>query len=379
MKKRLDALLWVGTLFLLALGCFAAFGPAVRDSQLSVLGTPVRSVYDPVAQPNAPYGTQIAGAWGVALRSGPNGPVIASVDERSQAQAAGLARGLTLRKINGQGTAGQPFVKVADSLFAGGPVELEVSRVSGEVRTLQLTPPKSSVKFGTLPLGADEQGRDVIARLAAGSRISLLVGLLVQGIALVVGITVGVLGVFAPKWIATPLLRFTDGMFAFPDILLAILLVGLFADPTRRSGGESSVLPVVVALSITAWPTMARLVFTQVASLKDREFVVSARAAGASVFYRVTRHILPQMWGILLAVSMIDLAGTILAESTLSFLGIGVQPPDASWGMMINNARLDMNSNPQALIAPCVILSLTIFALNFVGDGLRSYLDPKSK
>jgi ABC-type dipeptide/oligopeptide/nickel transport system permease subunit len=137
------------------------------------------------------------------------------------------------------------------------------------------------------------------------------------------------------------------------------------------------VTPVVVALSITAWPIVARLVRTQVASLKDREYVMAARATGASTFYVVTRHVLPQLWGILMAVSMIDLAGTILAESSLSFLGIGVQAPTPSWGSMINIARLNMTSHPDQLLYPCLILSLTIFALNFVGDGLRAALDPK--
>lgn len=218
-------------------------------------------------------------------------------------------------------------------------------------------------------LGTDEIGRDVFARLAYGARLSLYIGVTVQLISLTIGILVGVLGVYAPKWISTPLLRFTDGMFAFPDILLAILIIGVW---------QAGVLPVIVALSITGWPGVARLVFTQVTSLKDREFVVASKALGASTFYTVTRHVVPQLWGILMAVAMISLAGTILAESTLSFLGIGVQAPDPSWGSMINNARGNMNSHPMLLLWPCVILSLTIFALNFVGDGIRAALDPKS-
>lgn len=218
-------------------------------------------------------------------------------------------------------------------------------------------------------LGTDELGRDILSRLAAGARISLLVGLIVQAVSLGVGIFVGTLGVFAPKWIRVTVMRFTDGMFAFPDILLAMLIIGVWS---------MGVLPVIVALSITAWPGLARLVANQLASLKDREYVIAARAAGASTFYVVVRHVLPQLWGILLAVSMVDLAGTILAESTLSFLGIGVQPPQASWGSMINSARNDMNSHPIMLLWPCLLLSLTIFALNFVGDGLRARFDPKS-
>ncbi len=232
---------------------------------------------------------------------------------------------------------------------------------------------------GKYLLGTDEQGRDVVSRIAAGARISLTVGLVVEVIALTVGVTVGVLGVYAPRWLSMLLMRFTDGMFAFPDILLAVLIIGTIPASKLANFPLGKLLPVIIALSITAWPAIARLVKGQVATLKDREFVVGAKASGASTFYIVTRHILPQLTGILLAVSMIDIAGTILAESTLSFLGIGVQAPEPSWGSMINSAREDMGSYPIALIWPCVILSLTIFSLNFVGDGLRAAFDPKSK
>ncbi|HRJ27190.1 MAG TPA: ABC transporter permease [Fimbriimonadaceae bacterium] len=217
-------------------------------------------------------------------------------------------------------------------------------------------------------LGTDEQGRDVFARLAYGARISLVVGFTVQILSLLVGVTVGLLGVFAPRWIGMPLMRFADGMFAFPDILLAILIIGVWS---------MGLVPVIVALAITAWPAVARLVYTQALSLKDREYVVASQAMGAKTTYRVVRHVLPHLTGLLMAVAMVDLAGTILAESALSFLGIGVQAPQPSWGSMINIARLDMQSNPQLLVWPCVILCLTIFALNFVGDGLRARLDPK--
>lgn len=222
---------------------------------------------------------------------------------------------------------------------------------------------------GAYLLGTDDLGRDIMARLAYGARVSIKVGLIVQAIALCLGIVIGTLGVFAPRWIRMIVMRFTDAMFAFPDILLAMLIIGVW------SMGET---PVIVALSITAWPGFARLVATQLASLKDREYVVAARAAGASTFYIVSKHVLPQLWGILLAVTMVDLAGTILAESTLSFLGIGIQRPVPSWGSMINDARSQLQAHPLQLLWPCLILSMTIFALNFVGDGLRSRLDPKS-
>jgi ABC-type dipeptide/oligopeptide/nickel transport system permease subunit len=229
-------------------------------------------------------------------------------------------------------------------------------------------------------LGTDEIGRDILARLAQGARISLLVGFIVQILSLLVGVTVGVLGIYAPRWIASPLMRLTDAMFAFPDILLAILIVSVVRTDIFEGflGPIGKMLPVIIALSFTGWPSIARLVRSQVASLKDREFVIAAKASGASTFYLATRHVLPQLAGLLMAVSMIEVAGTILAESTLSFLGIGIQPPDPSWGSMINAARQNMTSHPIVLLWPCLLLSLTIFSLNFVGDGLRAALDPKN-
>lgn len=238
-------------------------------------------------------------------------------------------------------------------------------------------------------LGTDDIGRDVLARLAQGARVSLVVGLTVQVLALFFGMLMGVLGVFAPKWLRVPLLRLTDAMFAFPDILLAILLVATLSPQTLLAklpflkavpDEWIGILPVVAALSITAWPSIARLVKVQVESVKDREFVVAARAAGAPTTYLVIKHILPQVLPLILAVSMVEMAGTVLAESALSFIGIGVQAPNPSWGNMINNARSgDITAHVSLLLLPCVLLSMTIFALNFVGDGLQALFDPKAR
>lgn len=232
-----------------------------------------------------------------------------------------------------------------------------------------VAPPFSPVGVGGV-LGTDQMGQDILVRLMYGARVSILIGLAVQALSLLIGIVFGTIGVLGPSWLGKGIMRLTDAMFAFPDILLAILIIAV-----RGPGWDA----VIIALAITSWPSMTRLVYTQVSSLKDREYVVSARAMGASVPYVVRKHILPQLWGVLLAVSMVDLAGTILAESTLSFLGIGVQPPMPSWGSMINQARANLNSQPIQLLWPCLVLSLTIFALNFVGDGLRERLDPRSK
>lgn len=220
-------------------------------------------------------------------------------------------------------------------------------------------------------LGTDRMGRDILVRLMHGARISLSIGIIVQLISLVVGILVGTIGVFGPKFVRMAVMRLTDAMFAFPDILLALLVIAVRGGP--------SVEAVVIALAVASWPSIARLTYTQIQSLKDREYVVAARAMGASTPYVVVRHILPQLWGIILAVSMVELAATILAESTLSFLGIGIQPPMPSWGNMIDQARALLVSEPVQIVWPCLVLSMTIFALNFVGDGLRARFDPRSR
>lgn len=216
--------------------------------------------------------------------------------------------------------------------------------------------------------GTDEQGRDIFARVAYGARLSIFIGLAVQVLSVIIGLIVGVASIFAPKIIRIPIQRLTDAMFAFPGLLLAIMIVGIFA---------MGVWPVIIALAIGSWPTMARLVKNQVATLKDREYVVASKAMGASTTYQVIKHILPHLWGVILAVMMVDVAATILAESTLSFLGIGVRPPTPTWGGMISIGDQNKISNLNLLIWPSLFLSLTIFALNFVGDGIRAMIDPK--
>lgn len=217
-------------------------------------------------------------------------------------------------------------------------------------------------------MGTDETGRDILPRIAYGARISLVIGVAVQVLAVTIGLIVGITMVYAPKWVAIPVQRFTDGMFAFPDLLLAIMIVGVF---------QMGVGPVIIALTVGSWPTVARLVKGQVATLRDREYVVAAKTMGAGTWYQVTRHVLPHLWGVVLAVMMVDVAATILAESTLSFLGIGVLPPEPSWGQMIAQGNAFKETTLNLLIWPCLFLSLTIFALNFVGDGLRAMVDPK--
>ena len=357
-KRRLDWLFWAGTAYLVLLVVFAIFGPIIRHNHFEV---PPRS-----------YGV------GLGISESRLGALVDFTKLDSPAESADIQSDDIITSVDGRSLQGMDLDAVEALLWGpeGSSVELTVRKADATRVDLQLLRTVSVPAAPFMPpssdfwMGTDEIGRDVFARIAYGARVSLLIGFSVQIIALIVGIFMGTLGVFAPKWIAVPVLRFTDGMFAFPDILLAILIVGLW---------DKALAALIIALAVTAWPAVARLSRTLIASLKDREYVTASQALGAGTFYLVRKHILPHLWGVLLAVAMIDVAAVILAESALSFLGIGIKPPMPSWGGMINTARVNMNSHPVMLLWPCLILSLTIFALNFVGDGLRTLADPKSR
>ncbi len=347
----------MGVGYLVLLGVFAFLGPTIRHNPLEPA---LMESFDS----------------GIRGESDAQGFLVTYVRRGTPADVAGVKIADVLVSADGRSLAGLSTDQAYELLRGtrGSDASLEITRAgkteaitalrTEEVRATPFLPPSAHLWFGT-----DEQGRDVFARLASGARMSLLIGFSVQILALFFGIVMGTLGVYAPKWISIPVLRLTDGMFAFPDILLAILIVGVW---NKRFEA------MIVALAITAWPAVARLVRTQIASLKEREYVIASKALGASTLYLVVKHILPHLWGIVLAVAMIDVAGVILAESALSFLGIGIQAPTPSWGAMIEMGRANMNSYPIMLLWPCVALSLTVFALNFVGDGLRALADPRS-
>ena len=226
-------------------------------------------------------------------------------------------------------------------------------------------------------LGTDELGRDTLSRLMYGARISLSVALGVEGFVVALGLLVGLAAGYFGGRLDAGLMWLTNVMLAFPDVLLAILLLGTLG--ASNSSPAKSIGLVIVSLGVTGWPPLARLVRGQVLSLRKREFVEAARALGAGNGRILGRHILPNLMSPLLVAITGDIAGVILAEATLSFLGIGVQRPYPSWGRMINDALEYYRTEPRLLILPSVCLSLTVLCLNFLGDGLRDALDPRQK
>ena len=236
----------------------------------------------------------------------------------------------------------------------------------------QPSPDLSVPPSGLHPLGTDSEGYDVLTRIALGGRVSLSVGVIVESFVLCIGVTIGLLAGYFGAAIDLLLMRVTDLTFSFPDILLAILIMAILGPGSQN---------VVLALSITGWPSMARLVRGQVQSIREREYIEAARAIGLPNRLIIWRHILPNVLSPIIVAATVDIAGIIIAESTLSFLGIGVKAPMPSWGSMISGPieSVEYISNPGIVVYPALFLSLTVLSLNFLGDGIRDCLDPRRR
>jgi len=219
--------------------------------------------------------------------------------------------------------------------------------------------------------GTDELGRDILARTLYGARISLIVAVSVVGISLAVGLLTGSVAGFYGGWLDTVLnVYVTNAFLALPGILLAIAFVA-FLGP--------GLFNLILALSISGWVGYARLVRAQVMAVKQREFVEAARALGANDLRILSRHILPNILQPLIVQAAIGMAGAVLAEATLSFLGLGVPPPTASWGSMLNDARSHLFDAPHLVFFPALAVMLAVLSFNFIGDALRDYLDPRTR
>ncbi len=230
----------------------------------------------------------------------------------------------------------------------------------------RLQSPSATHWFGT-----DELGRDILSRVIYGTRISLFVATSVVSIALFFGVIFGSIAGYYGGWLDAFLNVLVMNTFmALPGILIAIALVA-FLGPGMTN--------LILALSITGWVGYARLVRAQVLAVREREFVEAARAMGATNLRIITRHILPNIIQPVMVQAAIGMAGTILAEATLSFLGLGVPPPMPSWGVMLNDARAHLFDAPHMVIFPAIAIMLAVLSFNFIGDSLRDQLDPRTR
>ena len=218
--------------------------------------------------------------------------------------------------------------------------------------------------------GSDDLGRDVLTRLMYGSRVSLAVGIVSEAVILLFGVPIGLAAGFFGGVVDNALMRFTDIMYAFPDLLFVIIIVQVFG---------RSLFVIFIALGITNWVTMARLVRGQVLQIKQMDYVLSARSIGARSLALMARHILPNILGPIIVLVTLGIPGAIIAEATLTYLGLGVDPSTPTWGTMVNAAFPAIHSQPIQVLIPAVAIGVLTLAFTFVGDGVRDAFDPRSK
>jgi peptide/nickel transport system permease protein len=255
------------------------------------------------------------------------------------------------------------IILLACALFAPWIAPQDPARIDLPAR---LMAPSAAHWFGT-----DELGRDVLSRIIYGARISMLVGGCVVAASLTLGLIFGsIAGYYGGITDRVLNVVVMNAFMSFPGILLAIAFVA-FLGP--------GIFNLIFALSIGGWVGYARLVRAQVLAVREREFVEAARALGASDLRIIVRHILPNIIQPVIVQAAIGMAGAILAEATMSFLGLGVPPPTASWGTMLNDARAHLFDSPHLVLFPAAAVMLAVLSFNFIGDGLRDYLDPRAR
>lgn len=261
----------------------------------------------------------------------------------------------------------------------GGAFVLSESYANFTDTDLRLSPPSAAHPFGT-----DTIGRDILARTIYGGQISLLIGLTAVVIETLVGIVVGALAGYYGGKVDAILMRITEAMLNIPEIFLLIVMAKFFGGkiPEVEVLGRAysgSVIVIVVIIGLTSWMYLARIVRAEFLSLKENEFILAARATGTSNAQIIFRHILPNSIAPIVVSATLGVANAILAEAYISFLGLGVQPPTATWGNMLDGANNYLESAPWMWFFPGLLILLTVLSINFLGDGLRDALDPRSR
>lgn len=218
--------------------------------------------------------------------------------------------------------------------------------------------------------GTDNLGRDLFVRVLYGARVSLAVGLIATFVSLVVGVAYGAVAGFIGGRLDELMMRFVDVLYSLPYIFLVIILMVVF---------HRNFFLLFIAIGAVEWLTMARIVRGQTLSIKYKEFIEAARAAGVNRFDTIARHIIPNVIGPVIVYVTLTVPAVILAESFISFLGLGIQPPLTSWGVLISDGAKELETAPWLLIFPAAFMATTLFCFNFIGDGLRDALDPKDR
>jgi peptide/nickel transport system permease protein len=229
------------------------------------------------------------------------------------------------------------------------------------------------------PMGTDDLGQDIFARMLYGGRISIAVGLAAMLMAIFVGVLIGAIAGMSRGWVDTALMWLTDLFLSLPQLPLLLLVIYLFRDSLKAAFGAEGGVFILIVLVIGGfrWMPVARLVRAQFFSLREKEFVEAARALGASTPRQVLRHILPNSLGPVIVAGTIDVAAAIIAESTLSFLGLGFPPDIPTWGRILFDSKDYLDIAPHWALFPGLAIFLTVLTINFIGDGLRDALDPR--
>ncbi len=260
--------------------------------------------------------------------------------------------------------------------LAGGVIVLVMFVLATAASFVPLDPAAINVSQGLQPpgwqhwLGTDDLGRSVLARMLYGARISLLVGFVAVGLSTLIGIVIGALAGFYGGWIDALVMRFVDIMLCFPTFFLILAVIAFL---------DSSIWNIMVVIGLTSWMGVARLVRAEFLSLRQRDFVLAARSLGASDSRLIFRHILPNSLSPVLVSATLGVAGAILTESALSFLGIGVQPPTPSWGNMLIVGKQTLGTAWWLSVFPGLAILLTVLGYNLLGEGIRDALDPRLK